>query len=76
MEGPEAVAWGLRMMAIIHPPGKDRVKILEQMDNARNDAAVMRKIRKGWQQYGYEDCWWVVHDKRPRQMARYNSAPL
>ena len=75
VQGPEAVAWGLRMMAIIHPPGKDRVKILEQMDNARNDAAIMRKIRKGWQEYGYEDCWWVIHDKPERQMARYNSEP-
>ena len=73
--GPEAVGWGLRMMAIIHPPGKDRRTILEQMDNARNDAAIMRKIRKGWQEYGYEDCWWVVHDTPVRSIARYNSEP-
>ena len=76
IHGPEAVAWGLQMMAMIHPPGKDRITILEQMDTARNDAALMRQIRKGWQEYGYEDCWWVIHDKPPRQMARYNSAPL
>ena len=76
VQGPEAVAWGLRMMAMIHPPGKDRRIILDQMDTARNDAALMRKIRKGWQEYGYEDCWWVVHDKPPRQMARYHSEPV
>ena len=46
------------------------------MDTARNDAALMRKIRKGWQEYGYEDCWWVVHDKSEPQMARYNSEPI
>ena len=60
---------------MIHPPGKDRVTILEQMDNAKNDAALMRKIRKGWLAFGYEDCWWVVHDKPVPQLARYNSEP-
>ena len=73
--GPEAVGWGLEMMAMIHPPGKDRVTILEQMDNAKNDAALMRRIRKGWQAFGYEDCWGVVHDKPVPQLARYNSEP-
>ena len=74
--GPEPVAWGLEMMAMIHPPGKDRVTILEQMDNAKNDAALMRRIRKGWQAFGVEDCWWVVHDTPARSMARYNSEPI
>ena len=73
--GPEAVAWGLQMLAMIHSPGKDRVTILEQMDNAKNDAALMRKIRKGWLAFGYDDCWWVVHDKPVPQLARYNSEP-
>ena len=75
VDGPEAVAWGLEMMGMIHPPGKDRVTILEQMDNAKNDAALMRKIRKGWQQFGVEDCWWVVHDTPVPQLARYHSEP-
>ena len=75
VDGPGAVAWGLEMMGMIHPPGKDRVTILEQMDNAKNDAALMRKIRKGWQQFGVEDCWWVVHDTPVPQLARYNSEP-
>ena len=73
--GPEAVAWGLEMMAMIHPPGKDRVTILEQMDKAKDDAAIMKQIRKGWQAFGVDDPWWVVHDKPVRQMARYNSEP-
>ena len=76
VQGPEAVAWGLRMMAMIHPPGKDRVTILEQMDNAKNDAALMRRIRKGWQAFGYEDCWWVVHDTPVPTLARYHSEPI
>ena len=76
IQGPEAVAWGLRMMATIHPPGKDRVKILEQMDNARNDAAIMRKIRKGWKLFGKDDPWWVVYDEPVRALARYNSEPI
>ena len=76
VKGPEAVAWGLKQMAAILPPGKDRILILEQMDQARNDAAIMRKIQKGWQAFGYEDCWWVVHDKPEKQMARYHSEPI
>ena len=76
VKGPEAVAWGLKHLAAIHPPGKDRIFVLEQMDQARNDAAIMRKIQKGWQAFGYEDCWWVVHDKPEKQMARYQSEPI
>ena len=76
VEGPEAVAWGLKLMATIHPPGKDRITILEQMDQARNDAAIMRKIQKGWQQYGFEDPWWVVHHKPEKQLPRYHSEPI
>ena len=76
VEGPEAVAWGLQIMAMLHPPGAGRVTILEQMDKARNDAAIMKQIRKGWQEFGVDDPWWVVHDKPVRQMARYNSEPV
>ena len=76
VEGPEAVAWGLQMMATMCPPGADRVTILEQMDKARDDAANMKRIRKGWQEFGVDDPWWVVHDAPVRQMARYNSEPL
>ena len=47
--------------------------ILNQMDIAKNDAAVMRRIRKGWQAFGVNDPWWVVHDTPVRPMARYNS---
>ena len=63
VEGPEAVAWGLQMMAMMHPPGAGRVTILEQMDKARDDAGNMKRIRKGWQAFGVDDPWWVVHDK-------------
>ena len=34
--------------------------ILNQMDIAMNDAAVMRRIRNGWQAFGVDDPWWVV----------------
>ena len=57
-------------------PGKDRKLILKQIDNAWNDAAIMRKIRKGWELFGVDDPWWVVHSEPVRQMARDNSEPI
>ena len=75
VQGPEAVAWGLQIMATMCEPGPDRIFLLEQMDNARNDAALMKRIRKGWQAYG-TDPWSVVHDTQTKQMARYNSEPV
>ena len=60
VEGPEAVAWGLKILAS-KCEGKHRRFFLEQMDNARNDAAIMRRIRKDWLQYGVTDPWWVIH---------------
>ncbi len=64
------------MMATMNPPGKDRNMILEQMDRAKNDAAIMRKIRKGWLAFGEDDCWWVVHGTPVPPLARYNSEPV
>ena len=74
--GPEAVAWGLRMMATKCEPGEQRRFFLEQMDIAKNDAATMRRIRKGWLQYGVTDPWWVVHHTESKQLPRYNSEPI
>ena len=76
VEGAEAVAWGLQQIATMTPAGKERNMILEQMDNARNDAAIMRKIRKGWKLFGKDDPWWVVYDEPVRALARYNSEPI
>ena len=73
---PTAVAWGLQQMATMQPSGKDRNMILNQMDLAKNDEAIMRRIRKGWQAFGVDDPWWVVHDTPVRPMARYNSEPI
>ena len=76
VEGPAAVAWGLQQMATMQPPGKDRNMILNQMDTAKNDAAVMRRIRKGWQAFGVDDPWWVVHGKPGPPIPRYHSEPI
>ena len=76
VEGPEAVAWGLRMMATKCEPGEQRRFFLEQMDMAKNDAANMRRIKKGWLQYGVTDPWWVVHHSESKQVPRYNSEPI
>ena len=70
--GPQAVAWGLRTMGEITPAGKARSFYLTEADKALDDAALMKKIAKGWQAFG-EHPWWVVHGKPEKQMARFNS---
>ena len=70
--GPQAVAWGLRTMGEITPAGKERRFYLTEADKAMDDAAIMKKIAKGWSGFG-EHPWWVVHGKPEKQMARYNS---
>ena len=74
IEGMEAVAWGMQMLATLEQ-GKERRWFLEQMDAARNQAAVMKKIRKGWMAYGmtpYE----VLSHRVPPQIPRYQSEPI
>ena len=73
--GPEAVAWGLELIARVNPPGIDRNTVLEQMDNAKSAAHVMRKIRKGWQGFGVDDPMHIIYDIRTPVLPRYNSEP-
>ena len=73
--GPEAVAWGLELIARVNPPGMDRNIVLEQMDNAKSAAHVMRKIRKGWQGFGVDDPIDIIYDIRTPVLARYNNEP-
>ena len=56
--------------------GKDRNFLLNEADKAMNDASAMKRVRKGWTQFGEEDPWFVVHPGKEKQMARYNSNPL
>ena len=57
------------------PSGKGPDIFLEQMDKAHHQAAVMKKLKQGWSQFGFDDPWWVVHDVPKKQLARYNSEP-
>ena len=66
--GPQAVAWGLRAMVEITPPGKDRRFYLTEADKALDGAARMKRIAKGWRAFG-EHPWWVVHGKPEKQLA-------
>ena len=59
-------------MGEITPAGKERRFYLTEADKALDDAAIMKKIAKGWSAFG-EHPWWVVHGKPEKQMARYNS---
>ena len=75
VQGPRAVAWGMRMMATQCEPGEGRSFFLEQMELCKEDAARMKKVRQGWRAFGEEDPWWVVHSIPERPLPRYNSEP-
>ena len=48
---------------------------LEQADVVMEEALAMRKLRKGYSQYGLSP-WDVVHWKPPAWLPRYDSCPL
>ena len=75
IKGPEMVGKYLRTLAYRLPSGKDRRFLLNQADNARNDAYVMKRLKKGWEQYNMTP-WEVVHHKTIHPLPRYNSEPL
>ncbi len=74
--GPATWGWGLQEMTKLCPPGKDKHFFNDQADNALNDAALMRRIGKGWLAFGETDPWSVVHPGSEKQMAWYNSDSL
>ena len=75
IKGPEMVGKYLRTLAYRLPSGKDRRFLLNQADNARNDAYLMKRLKKGWEQYNMTP-WEVVHHKTTHSLPRYNSEPL
>ena len=75
VQGPRAVAWGMRMLATTCEPGEGRDFFLQQMDRCKEDAARMQKVRQGWRAFGEKDPWWVVHSRPERPLARYQSEP-
>ena len=73
VKGPELVGKYLQKLAYRLPAGKDRNFLLNQADNARNDAHLMKRLKKGWEQYGMTP-WEVVHH-RAVHLPRYHSEP-
>ena len=73
IQGPEAVAWAMRVMSI-QADKQDRPFFLEQMKRATDDLTTMRRIKKGWEQYGMTPAQVCAH-KPEKQIARYNSEP-
>ena len=73
--GAEACSWGMRVMSWTTPPGKDRDFFLDQMGRADRDAAMMRRLKSGWQQYGMPPMDVVNHRPAP-QIPRYRSEPI
>ena len=75
VEGPRACAWLFNGLARQVKPGKDRIYLRNQADILAQEAVGMRRIRKGWQQFGVDDPWWVVHEPRREWIPRYHSEP-
>ena len=76
VEGNRACSWLLNVMASQAPPGKDRIFLRDQADILMEDCCVSRKLRKGWQQFGVDDPWRVVHDPPKEWLPRYSSEPV
>ena len=72
--GPRAVALALKALAVGCPP-EGRQFFLSQMRRALKDSERMLKVKRGWEQYGVSDPWWVVHHAPEKPLARYNSEP-
>ena len=75
IQGPLAVGWAMRMMATQCEPGNDRDFFVKQMEMCKEDAAIMKRVKKGWTAFG-TDPWWVVHSSPEPQIPRYNSEPI
>ena len=75
VEGNLAASWLASSLAR-RLRGRERRYLLEQADIQMEDAVAMRKVRKGWSQYGVTDPWFVVHPVREPWLPRYNSAPV
>ena len=75
IQGALAASWLLSSLAR-RLKGRERLRMLEQADLRMEEAVVMRRLRKGWSQYGVTDPWLVVHPQREPWLPRYHSAPV
>ena len=75
IQGPLAASWLVSSLAR-RLKGRERLQMLEQADLLTEEAVVMRRLRKGWSQYGVTDPWFVVHPERQPWLPRYHSAPV
>ena len=75
IQGPLALHWMFSTLARAMPPGKDRIFFLEQADIVKNEAVLMRRLKKGWSQFGVSDPWYVVHPEKEQWLPRYHSEP-
>mgnify|MGYP005711079015 CR=1 FL=1 len=74
VQGSQAASWLLSSLAR-RMRGRERRYLQEQADLLMEEAAVMRRLRKGWSQYGVSDPWFVVHPWPEPWLPRYHSAP-
>ena len=75
VQGPVAASWLVSSLAR-RLRGRERRYLLEQAALLTEEAAVMRRLRKGWSQGGVTDPWFVVHPVRQPWLPRYHSAPV
>ncbi len=64
IQAPLALHWLLSALGRFAKPGEQRQFFLEQADIAMEDAVVLRKLRRGWSQFGVSDPWLAVFPER------------
>ena len=74
VQGNLNLHWCFSALARGLPPGTGRSFFLDMAEMSLREAVTMRKLRKGWGQYGLQPIDVVNHRPEP-QVARYNSAP-
>ena len=75
VEGPRACAWLFNVLSRQIPAGSERNFFRDQADIFAEECSVMKRLRKGWRQFGEDDYWWVVHDQTRQWLPRYHSEP-
>ena len=75
IEGPRACAWVFEVMSRRIPPGPDRIMFRDQADVFAEEWDAMKRLKRGWRQFGEDDYWWVVHDQPRQWLPRYHSEP-
>ena len=74
VQGPLALSWMLNTLARMSQ-WSERHFFLNQAEMMMEEAVAMRKLRRGWSQFGVSDPWFVVYPEKKVWLPRYHSEP-